>query len=274
MKNCKPAGLATLNNLYRPLVTHSLGSCKDTADYISQFKSIYNDILGIDPKLQLEPNFLIFLFYAGLGQEYQDYLTNYTLTHDVIEDDKPTYHREHAITQFLRTVRNLTSTGDKSTCTLAAHSSRRPDAFAGPDELIILPAKRNAVPGQNACTIQKLVDWCAHCEKPYHTTASCNDLTEKKRRRENMDNKDNKRDKDRNQGGHQSGKGNEKDQHRNKRSRNESSPDEAWAAFSTEYESTVQRWALASACSQHIVMAKDSFVEYIELSKGDAPAVR
>ncbi|KAK0516692.1 hypothetical protein JMJ35_001295 [Cladonia borealis] len=227
IKNCKPAGLATLNDLYRRLVTHSLGSCKNEADYIGQFKSIYNDILSIEPKVQLEPSFLIFLFHAGLGKKYQEYLTTYTQTHDVIEDDKLANPLEHAITQFQQTIRNLPYAGDESIYTFAAHSSRRPEAFAGPDDLIVLPAQRNAVPGPNACTIQKLVDWCTHCKKPYHTTASCNDLTKKKRPRENMENRDNKWGKDRNQGGNQSGKGNEIDKHRNKRSRNERTSDEA-----------------------------------------------
>ena len=44
------------------------------ADYIGQFESIYNDILSISPRLQLEPNILIYLFHTGLGEEYQDYL--------------------------------------------------------------------------------------------------------------------------------------------------------------------------------------------------------
>ena len=226
-KDCKPAGLATMNDLYRRLVNHSLGSCKDAADYIGQFKSIYNDILSIDPKLQLEPNFLIFLFHAGLGKEYQDYLTTYTQTHDVIGDDKLANPLEDAITQFQQTVRNLAPAWYQDTRTFAAHSSRRLETFAGPDDLITLPAQRNVVPGPNACTIQKLVDWCTHCKKPYHTTASCNALTKKKRSRENMDDKDNKRGKDGNQGGNRSSKSNEKDKHRNKRSRNERTSDEA-----------------------------------------------
>ena len=263
VRDCKPAGLELLNDFYRRLITHSLESCKDAADYAGQFKSIYNDILDINPKLQLETNFLIFLFHTGLGNEYQDYFTTCTQMHEAIKDNEPAYSLEHAITRFLRTVRNPTSGRNESTF-----------AFAGPADVLILPAQANAVPGPNARTIQKLVNWCTYCEKPYHTAASCNDLNGKKRPRENKDNKDNKRGKDSIQGGNKSDKSNEKAKHRNKRSRHESSSDEAWAAFSADPESTVQRWATGSACSQHIAMAKESFVEYTELSKGDAPVVK
>ena len=182
VRDCKPAGLETLNDLYRRLMTHSLGSCKDAADYTGQFESIYKDILYITPNFQLQPNFLIYLFHTGLGEEYQDYFTAYTQTHEAIKDDKPAYSLEYAMTRFLRTVRNPRSA-------------------------------------------------CNHCEKPYHTTASCNDLTGKKRPKENEDNKDNKRGKDRIQGANKSDKSNEKDKHRKKRSRHESSLDEALARY-------------------------------------------
>ena len=102
----KPADLTTLNNLYRRLNTHSLKSCKDAADYAGQFKSIYNDILRIHPKLQFEENYLIFRFHTGLGREYQDYVNTYTQTHEAIKDDKPAYSLEYAIARFLQTVRN------------------------------------------------------------------------------------------------------------------------------------------------------------------------
>ena len=102
----KPADLTTLNNLYRRLDSHSLGSCRDAADYIGQFKSIHNDILSIHPKLQLEENYLIFRFHTGLGKKYQDHVNNYTWTHEAIKDDKPAYSLEYAITGFLQTVRN------------------------------------------------------------------------------------------------------------------------------------------------------------------------
>ena len=274
LRSCKPAGLVTLNSLYRRLLTHSLGSCKDAVDYTGQFKSIYKDILYIDPKFQLQPNFLIYLFHTGLGQEYQDYVTTYTQRHEAINDDKPAYSLEYAMTRFLRTVGNPKSAKDGSAFASAADSSRRPKAFAGPLDLVVLPAQANAVPGPNARTIQKLVNWCNHCEKPYHTSASCNDLTGKKRPRGNEDNKDNKRSKNRIQGANKYDKSTEKEKHRKKRSRHESSLDEALAAISTDSESTLQRWAIASACSQHIAMAKESFVEYSELSRGDAPAVK
>ena len=227
IKNCKPADSVRLNDLYRRLVTHSLGSCKDVADYIGQFKSIYNDILSISPGLQLDPTILIYHFHTGLGEEYQDYVITYDQTHEALKDGKPASSLEHAITRFLQTFRNSTSAGDESTSTFAAHRSLHPEAFAGPDDLIILPAQRNAVPGPNSRTIQTLVDWCTHCKKPYHTTASCNNLTRKNLPREHRNYKDGERSKDRNQRGNQSGKGNEKDKHRNKRSRNERTSDEA-----------------------------------------------
>ena len=266
---CKPAGLITLNDLYRRLITYSLQSCKDAADYARQFKSIYNEILHINPTLRLETNLLIFIFHTGLGKEYQDYVISYTQTHEAIKDDQPSYSLEYAITRFLHTVRHLTSVRDESIFTFAAHSSRRPEAFTGKADLVILPAQVNAVPGPNTCTIQKLVNWGTHCKRPYHTTASRDDLTGKKHPR----NKDTKRGKDRNRGPNHSGKMIEKDKHRNKRLRYEFSSDEAWAAFSADSESTVPRWTLTSACSQHIAMAKESFIEYTELLKGDAPAV-
>ena len=119
----------------------------------------------------------------------------------------------------------------------------------GPADLVILPTQANAMPRPNVRTIQKLVKGCTYCEKPYHTTASCDDLTWKKRPRENKDNKDNKRGMDKNQGANKSGKSKEKEKYRHKRSLHESSSDEAWAAFSADSESMVQRWAIGSACS-------------------------
>ncbi len=114
-RDCKPTGSGTLNNLYRRLDTLTLASCKDETDYACQFKSIYNDILDINPNFQRGPNFLIFLFHTGLGIEYQDYFTTYTQTHEAIKDDEPAYSLDYAITRFLRTVRNPTSARHEST---------------------------------------------------------------------------------------------------------------------------------------------------------------
>ena len=93
-----------LNDLYQRLITHSLGSCKDAADYADRFKSIYDDVRNIHSKLQLETNSLIFLFHTGLGKEYQDYSITYTQTHKLIKDDEPAYSLEYNISRFLRTV--------------------------------------------------------------------------------------------------------------------------------------------------------------------------
>ena len=271
VRDCKPKGSGTLNDLYRRLNTLTLASCKDAADYGGQFKNTHNEIMNINPKLQLETNYLIFLFHTGLGKEYQDYFTTYTQTHEAMADNKAAYTLEYAITRFLQTVRNPTVTRDENSYAFAAQ--RRPEAYAAPADLVILPAQPNAVPGPNARTIQKLVNWCTHCKKPYHTTANCDDLTGKKK----DDNKDrrgkgNKGDKKSKSKGK---KDKEKDKHRKKRSRDDSSSDsEAWAAFSAESDCTTQRWAMDSACSQHIAMSRESFVEYAELSKGDAPPVK
>lgn len=67
-KDCKPRGCVMLYELYRRLTTLSVRSCKDEADYTHQFKSIYNQILEINPALRFETNFLTFLFYYGLGK--------------------------------------------------------------------------------------------------------------------------------------------------------------------------------------------------------------
>ena len=68
-KDCKPFESVMLNNLYQRLTTLSITSCKDEADYTRQFRTIYNEILDINPKLKLETSFLTFLFYNGLGKE-------------------------------------------------------------------------------------------------------------------------------------------------------------------------------------------------------------
>ena len=273
VRDCRPKGSGTLNDLYRRLDTLTLASCKDAADYAGQFKNTHNEITNIHSKCHMNTNFLIYRFHTGLGREYQDYFTTYTQAHEAIQDDKVAYTLEYAINRFLQTVRNPTVTRDENSYAFAAQ--HRPEAYAAPADLIILPAQPNAVPGPNARTIQKLVHWCTHCKKPYHNTANCDDLTGKK----NKDNNKDRRGKDRSKGDRKSkSKGNKdksKDKHRNKRSRDESSSDsEAWAAFSAESDCAVPRWALDSACSQHIAMARESFVEYTELAKGDAPAVK
>ena len=50
-------------------ISSGIVSLRTEADYTRQFRTIYNEILEINPKLKLETSFLTFLFYDGLGKE-------------------------------------------------------------------------------------------------------------------------------------------------------------------------------------------------------------
>ena len=69
----KLRGVSILNNCYYKLLNFKLYNYKDTTNYIEGFKEIYNNITKIYNELDLNKNFLIFLFYTRLEKEYKTY---------------------------------------------------------------------------------------------------------------------------------------------------------------------------------------------------------
>ena len=63
-----------------------LRSYNGASDYIVKFKSILISIYLILPVFKLKTNFLIFLFYTGLGKAQNQYYTNYTQTYAPLKD--------------------------------------------------------------------------------------------------------------------------------------------------------------------------------------------
>ena len=94
-------GAGILNDYYRRLGALTLVSYKDVGDYVSQFKELYTNIYKVYPITMLPTSHQIFLFYIELGREHQDYFTQYTQNHNVIQDDKFAYTIEYTINRFL-----------------------------------------------------------------------------------------------------------------------------------------------------------------------------
>ena len=47
-----------------------LRDCKDASKYIGKFKELHNEIRDMHEGLRLNENFLVFLFYTGLGKDH------------------------------------------------------------------------------------------------------------------------------------------------------------------------------------------------------------
>lgn len=66
-KNFKLRGSGFLKDTFQKLDDLILNSCKSPADYVSQFRSIVNELRKFSTKLKLDESWLIFCFHPNLG---------------------------------------------------------------------------------------------------------------------------------------------------------------------------------------------------------------
>ena len=253
--NNKSKGSGTLNDLYRQLLKLDLSSCKDTSDYAARLKGIHTDITNMSPALKLETNFLIFLFHTGLGKSNEAYFTHYIQNHKAMNEENtlPAFSLEYATQRFIQTVACPSSDRQESSYAFAA--GRNPKELAlrprGGAQFTVVDPQKGAVPGPNSRTIQKLVKYCTHCKKMYHTKEECDQLTGNSRE-----------DKDKPSGGDSSKPRNKDGKPNNKRPRHNSPDPEIYVAYHAEKDANPDRWALDCACSQHSTPNRNAFVEY------------
>ena len=266
---CKLKGLGTLNNLYRQLIQVDLRSYDGASDYIAKFKSILTFIHLISPVFKLETNFLIFLFYTGLGKAQNQYYTNYTQTYtplkDKLDPDNATkvvgqeaaYSLEYATNRFLQTVKNPSSNRDDASTAYASESVEAYLAgqFPGPKPgatLKTLAPQAEAVDGPEGRWTQKLVKFCTICRKEYHIASECYTLTKKGKRgqgsrnRKKGDKPKAKKDKDKDKDKNNKGKSKGKRPHSNTKSKPETYI--AYEAFAAPARITPVRWVLDNVC--------------------------
>lgn len=99
---CKSRGSDTLNNRYRRLLDLKLSDFKDVSEYARKFKETYNEIRNIYERLKLNDNFLIFLFYTGLGKEYKNYFLYYIQKYIAIDTaGRSTFSLEYITQRFI-----------------------------------------------------------------------------------------------------------------------------------------------------------------------------
>ena len=132
--NFKPRGSGFLNDAFQKLLSLTLSDCKNAADYVSQFRSVVNDLKNFSSNLKLNENFLIFVFQSNLDPDHAAYFETYAQEHDPFKEDGETkYSLSSAMHHFQNTVRNPKSrpTADKSIALVAtnmpAHQSRIQD---------------------------------------------------------------------------------------------------------------------------------------------------
>ena len=171
----KPKGSDTLNDLYRELLKLELVQCKDAVDFATKLKSVHTDITNLSPALKLETNFLTFLFHTGLGKGYDAYFTHYTQNHKPMneENNAPAQTLEYATSRFIKTFATPSSQREESIFAIAASFP-----YGSKSEITVDP-QPGALPGPDSQVIRKLVNYCTHCKKTYHTKLECILLTEK-----------------------------------------------------------------------------------------------
>lgn len=277
----KPKGSGTLNDLYRQLLKLDLGSCKDASDYAARLKGIHTDITNISPHSKLETNFLTFLFHTGLGKTYDAYFTHYIQNHKPMNDanTEAAFSLEYATSRFIQTVTNPSSKRTESNYTFAAHrqnQNQRQRPAAGSGSVTTVNPQKGAVPGSNSRIIQKLIKYCTHCKKHYHTKDECDQLSDRPRNNNNNNSGGSGGGGDGGGGrGRRNNDGDDKpkdkgDKDKNKspskkRRRNSSASDsqrETMMAYTAETDSQPTRWAMDCACSQHSTPNRDAFMEY------------
>ena len=264
-----------------------LNQSKDASDYTVRLKGLYTDITNMSPYLKLETNFLIFLFHTGLGKAYDGYFTHYIQNHQPISETdatKPAHTLKYTTSRFIQTVTNPSSERTESNFAMLAEAYPFTSASGSP---VVIEPQNGAVPGPEAQTIQKLVKYCLHCKKYYHTKSECDLLNPKGRNNgkslggnEGGNNKGNGGGKG-NKGGRKPSKDNkdkdkdkkdkffkDKDKHSRKRRRNDTDSDtenEIYVAFSAEVDGKPKKWAVDTACSAHFTPDHEIFMEYRHL---------
>lgn len=173
-QGCKLKGSGSLNDRFRRLSLLKLSDCKNASEYAGKFKELHNEIRTIHEELRLNDAYLIFLFHTGLGKEHEDYFLHYTQTHDAINvAGKFAFTLEYATQRFIQTVTNPSASRTESTLGLVA---ARPEAYAATnaaDQTTQRP-QPGAVEGPDAVYLRRLVKFCQHCQKIYHTHHECN----------------------------------------------------------------------------------------------------
>ena len=129
--------------------------------------------------MRFDDNFLIYHFHTGLKPLYNAYCEYYNQTHDAIDDEgKAKFTLDYAITRFLNTTSNSTSSASLESQALIAlvngsygHTSQSVTALvaAGQTEVRIQPGAN----ASNSRVIIHAVKYCSHCTKDYHEASEC-----------------------------------------------------------------------------------------------------
>ena len=202
---CKPKGTQAtiaLNDRYRRLLALKLIDFKDASHYAGTFKELHSEICSIHESLRLDENFLIFLFHTGLGKEHEDYVLHYTQNHTAIDVmGQPAFSLKYATQRFIQTVSNPSASRIESSLGTMVARPEASMATNGPVTFFsTIPSQPGAVEGPNAVFVRRLVKFCQHCQKLYHSQYECkrkhsNTSKQRKRSRSHSPSRDDRRSK-------------------------------------------------------------------------------
>lgn len=254
-------GSGILNGLLTKLWSISLATSKDTFDYVHKFKRAVQEINGMSVKVTINPNLLVLLFHLGLGSEFEIYREHYAQTHEIVneQDLGPTHDLNYAVTRFLNTCANRTSTVAEPTPVISMASAKSPTT----------PLMQTGAQPGTPHVATMLVKHCNHCNKNFHTEAECHvkypHLKQKRSREETHNNTDNSDSKG--SGGRQSKRSRDSANGGKKNVRTENpTGHEVFVAYNAFSDLHRTVWSLDSACSQHTIRDRSAFVNYTHFS--------
>ena len=156
----------------------TLNECKDTADYITKFRSTVTELKSFSTKFQMDDNLLIFFFQYNLSAAYSAYCQNYAQKHDSFGfNGSAKYSLSYAMHHFQNTVANPLKTAKHSLISLISLgsstliSSQDLSTHQSSIQTGALIGTSNA----QVISLCKTVKYYTYCKKDYHSIEECHD---------------------------------------------------------------------------------------------------
>ena len=103
----KPRGAGFLNDAFRRLNCLTLKDCNSSADYITKFRALVNELRSFLLEFKVDDNFFIYKFQSNLGPDHASYFEKYAQDHDSFDaNGKAKYSLSSTMQHFRNTVKN------------------------------------------------------------------------------------------------------------------------------------------------------------------------
>ncbi len=238
-----------LNDLFIKLWIIILIISQNVIDYVRRFKKTLQNIREMIIEMFINDNILILYFHLDLDAKYEQYRKHYAQTHDIVSVEFNLERKiNYAINKFLNTCVNR---------------------FAFVEFVVIMTITVSVSVFSLAIKNQIIIQmkYCTHCERYYHVKSECRDKHfHLKRDHQSRKNQSERSDRD------------NKRRRKNDKSNNNRSDDDdedaeeshkLYIVMILETLSTMSVmlaqttfWVLNSACSQHSIRKRSTFISY------------